>query len=58
MYIIMRNEEKINRVIRHWNETDKSLEECMYIVWPDIKLEVLQKVFNNRNTKVTHNGKA
>lgn len=43
-----KNKTKIAKVMNHWNKTNKSLEECMRVVEPDIKKEVLQRILNKR----------
>lgn len=46
------NIEKINRIIEHWYSTGKSLKECITVVEPDIKIEVLENIFNNLQKKI------
>lgn len=39
------NKEKIDRILEYYQSTGLSLERCIMIVEPDIKLDVLKKVF-------------
>lgn len=43
------NEEKIDRIIDYWSKSGKPLAECIIVVMPDIKIEVLKRILKNNN---------